>query len=163
VFELMEGSSRFRLDGRDRARAMTGLAGDPLCLWVGRLDANKDPLTVLRGFEIAVRRLPEARLVMVYDEEKLLPEVKDWLAGSRLSNSRNAARARRRNGYAAFSTRTGVLKPSGGRLWKRTVSFWKEPGDENRDRDSRRFRPQRHGAGHSCFPLAGRAPGTPPR
>src|SRR5579871_1150926 len=47
LYELMESSSRFCLGSQVAARACTGLNGDPLCLWVGRLNSNKDPLTVL--------------------------------------------------------------------------------------------------------------------
>ena len=36
---------------RAMARAISGVHGDPALLWVGHLDANKDPLTVLEGFE----------------------------------------------------------------------------------------------------------------
>lgn len=79
VFELMEGSSRFRLQTREDARAETGLTGDPFCLWVGRLDANKDPLTVLRGFANVLPHLPKARMALVYDETELLAEVEGWL------------------------------------------------------------------------------------
>lgn len=80
IVELMEGSSRFVLKSREAARAQTGLTGDPLCLWVGRLDANKDPITVLRGFATALPTLPRARLAMVYSADALLPEVRGWLA-----------------------------------------------------------------------------------
>ena len=34
---------------REQAREMTGVTGSPALLWVGRLNANKDPLTVLDG------------------------------------------------------------------------------------------------------------------
>ncbi|MCC7352688.1 MAG: glycosyltransferase [Anaerolineae bacterium] len=81
LFELMEGSSLFGLDTRSAARARTGLAGDPLCLWVGRLNSNKDPLTVLKGFARALPHLPRARLVMVYGEAELLHDVQEWLKG----------------------------------------------------------------------------------
>ena len=80
VFSLMEGSSRFRLQSRARARTLTELHGDPLCLWVGRLNANKDPLTVLEGFACAAPYLPDPRLLLVYGESDLLPEVQHWLA-----------------------------------------------------------------------------------
>jgi glycosyltransferase involved in cell wall biosynthesis len=79
LVELMEGSSRFALQPRDAARAKTGLTGDPLCLWVGRLDANKDPLTVLRGFAAALPAMPNAQLAMVFSSVKLLPEIRKWL------------------------------------------------------------------------------------
>lgn len=80
VFELMEGSSRYRLQPRAAARARTGLTGDPICLWLARLNANKDPMTILRGFAGALPQLPQARLVMVYRTEDLLPTVRAWLA-----------------------------------------------------------------------------------
>jgi glycosyltransferase involved in cell wall biosynthesis len=79
VFALMESSSRFRLRDRASARARTGLTGAPLCLWVGRLNANKDPITVLDGFAAALRHLPEARMAMVYGTSDLLPQVRQWL------------------------------------------------------------------------------------
>jgi glycosyltransferase involved in cell wall biosynthesis len=79
VIPLIESTSRFRLQDRLSARAKTGLSGDPLCLWVGRLDGNKDPLTVLRGFARALPRLPDARLAMAYGEDDLLPAVRAWL------------------------------------------------------------------------------------
>lgn len=80
LFELMEGSSRFRLLVRSEAREQSGLHGDPLCLWVGRLDANKDPLMVLEGFAQALPQIPGMRLAMVYGEDALLPAVREWLA-----------------------------------------------------------------------------------
>ena len=76
---LPEGTSAFRLQPRQEARERTGLYGHPFCLWVGRLNANKDPLTVLQGFGHALTYLPNALLVMVYGAADLLPQVKDWL------------------------------------------------------------------------------------
>jgi glycosyltransferase involved in cell wall biosynthesis len=80
VFSLMESSSRFCLQPQREARARTGLTGGPLCLWVGRLNANKDPVAVLDGFAAALRHLPEARLVMAYGACDLLPQVRRWLS-----------------------------------------------------------------------------------
>jgi glycosyltransferase involved in cell wall biosynthesis len=76
---LPEGTSTFRLQSRQEARECTGLYGHPFCLWVGRLNANKDPLTVLQGFGHALSYLPNALLVMVYSAADLLPQVQDWL------------------------------------------------------------------------------------
>jgi glycosyltransferase involved in cell wall biosynthesis len=78
IFEIMEGSSSFCLRSRQAARARTGLEGEPLCLWVGRLNRNKDPLTVLEGFAGVLDHLPKARLTMAYGEDDLLPEVEAW-------------------------------------------------------------------------------------
>ena len=88
IFELMEGSSRFSLQSRCSARARTGLTGKPLCLWVGRLNLNKDPLTVLKGFAKAMDFMPDARLAMVYGVSDLLPEVRSWLDGHRVVKER---------------------------------------------------------------------------
>ena len=62
VFEVLESSTTFTPGDREAARRATGMFGDPCLLWTGRLDANKDPLTVLAALERAVPRLPDARL-----------------------------------------------------------------------------------------------------
>jgi glycosyltransferase involved in cell wall biosynthesis len=76
VFEILEASTSFAALPRERAAAVTGLAGSPVLLWVGRLNDNKDPLTVLRGFLLAMDRLPDARLWMLYSDVTLEPEVR---------------------------------------------------------------------------------------
>ncbi len=83
VFEIMEGSSRFSPRDRAASRAASGLTGDPVFLWAGNLDANKDPLTVLSGFERALDELPGARLYMAYRHHPLLGEVRRRIASSR--------------------------------------------------------------------------------
>jgi glycosyltransferase involved in cell wall biosynthesis len=62
--------------------------GRPALLWVGRLDANKDPFTVLTGFERAARALPAAELTMVFGADELLPAVRERIAGSALLRPR---------------------------------------------------------------------------
>lgn len=75
VYEVMEGSTSFCRRDRAAARARTGLTGDPVVLWVGRLISLKDPLAVLRGFEIVLQQLPNARLYMIFGGDELLPGV----------------------------------------------------------------------------------------
>jgi glycosyltransferase involved in cell wall biosynthesis len=82
IFEVMEGSTSFRRVDRAAARAQTGMSGNPVVLWVGRLIPLKDPLTVLRGFEQVVKQLPEAKLYMAFGVADLLPEVRECLASS---------------------------------------------------------------------------------
>jgi glycosyltransferase involved in cell wall biosynthesis len=82
VFQVMEGSTDFRREDRLAARASTGLSGNPVVLWVGRLIALKDPLTVLDGFERILAHLPDARLYMAYGMADLLPGVRDRIASS---------------------------------------------------------------------------------
>ncbi len=81
VFEVLESSSRFTPGDRDSARHTTGLHGDPCLVWVGRLDANKDPLTVLDALSRALPALPDARLWCCYTDAPLLDAVRARLAG----------------------------------------------------------------------------------
>jgi glycosyltransferase involved in cell wall biosynthesis len=82
IFQVMEGSTDFHREDRTVARATTGLSGNPVVLWVGRLIPLKGPLTVLDGFERILAHLPEARLYMAYGDANLLPAVRDRIASS---------------------------------------------------------------------------------
>ncbi len=82
VYEVMEGSTQLCPIGRLKACRLSGLHGDPAILWVGRLDANKDPLTVLDGFAIALKQLPDAHLSMIYGSDELLPDIQARLGAS---------------------------------------------------------------------------------
>jgi glycosyltransferase involved in cell wall biosynthesis len=82
VFEILEASASLAPLPRDRAIALTGLSGAPSLLWVGRLNANKDPMTVLSGFERSLSALPDARLYMIYSDATLEPDVRARLARS---------------------------------------------------------------------------------
>jgi glycosyltransferase involved in cell wall biosynthesis len=79
VFAVPESSTRFCTGNREEARARCGIYGDPAVLWVGRLDANKDPMTILRAIEIATRALPGLQLWCCFDDRPehspLLPEI----------------------------------------------------------------------------------------
>ncbi len=81
VFEVVEVSSRFTPGDQRRARAATGLEGDPCLLWVGNLDVNKDPLTVLEAVSRAAPDLPNLRLYMCFQQAPLLHTVQAGIAG----------------------------------------------------------------------------------
>jgi glycosyltransferase involved in cell wall biosynthesis len=80
LFAIPESSSRFTPGDRTRARAETGLHGDPCVLWIGRLTRGKDPLTVLEGVARVVSRLPGLRLWCVFGAAPMLGEVRARLA-----------------------------------------------------------------------------------
>ncbi|HEX8655066.1 MAG TPA: glycosyltransferase family 4 protein [Allosphingosinicella sp.] len=80
VFAIPESSSRFRPGSKAEARATTGLYGDPALLWVGHLDGNKDPLTVLEAVRQALPSLPGLRLWCAYGTAPLMREVESALA-----------------------------------------------------------------------------------
>src|SRR5262249_45278459 len=72
VVEVMEASTYFGVMDKVRARSRTGLAAEGAFLWVGRLNANKDPLTVLKAFGDFINYRPSARLYMIYHTDELL-------------------------------------------------------------------------------------------
>jgi glycosyltransferase involved in cell wall biosynthesis len=84
IFEIMEGSNNFQLRDRTMSRARTGMTGNPVILWVGRLIALKDPLTVLDGFARVLRHAPQARLYMAYGEADMLPAIRERLNASKI-------------------------------------------------------------------------------
>jgi glycosyltransferase involved in cell wall biosynthesis len=67
---------------RDDARRQSGVDGSPALLWVGRLNGNKDPLTVLRGVAAFFEACPAARLTMVYASAELEPDVRRVIAAA---------------------------------------------------------------------------------
>jgi len=80
IFPIMEGSTKFTFKSRAECRAVTGMSGSPVLLWVGRLIKLKDPLTVLRGFDRILERFPHARLYMAYHQPELLADVQAEIA-----------------------------------------------------------------------------------
>jgi glycosyltransferase involved in cell wall biosynthesis len=81
VFEIPESTSAFTPGNKASARGATGLRGNPAVLWVGHLDRNKDPLTVLDGLASAARDLPGITLTCCFGSAPLLPAVEDRIAG----------------------------------------------------------------------------------
>jgi glycosyltransferase involved in cell wall biosynthesis len=76
VFEIVEASTTLSPSGRQAARERAQLTGDPLILWVGRLNENKDPLTVVRGLGDAFHAMRDARACMVYSNGTLEGQVR---------------------------------------------------------------------------------------
>ncbi|TSJ43191.1 glycosyltransferase family 4 protein [Mucilaginibacter corticis] len=87
IHEVMEMSSAFYPVDRDIARAKTNIKGERVFLWVGRLDQNKDPLTVIKAFLKFAAINPGAYLYMLYHTEELLPQIKQLLSTTPNSNA----------------------------------------------------------------------------
>jgi glycosyltransferase involved in cell wall biosynthesis len=82
AYEVMEASTDVRaLDGDD-ARSASGVTGDPAVVWIGRLNANKDPLTVLDAFDRFASAHAGATLTMIFHERDLLDDVRARIAAS---------------------------------------------------------------------------------
>jgi glycosyltransferase involved in cell wall biosynthesis len=80
VFEIPESTSGFTLQDQAAARRLTGISGHPAVLWVGHLDANKDPLTLLEGIARTTRILPQLRLYCCFASAPLLARVQRQIA-----------------------------------------------------------------------------------
>lgn len=76
VFSVPESSTRFTFGDKSEALMTTGLYGEPAILWVGRLDRNKDPLTMLDAVEMVATQLPGLQLWCCFHEQPLLEQVK---------------------------------------------------------------------------------------
>ena len=74
VYEVMEGSTTFGLKDRAQCRRDLNLPGGSIFLWVGRLDSNKDPLTILRAFHLLKRLGHAFTLYMVFNANPLEAE-----------------------------------------------------------------------------------------
>ncbi|MBV8836083.1 MAG: glycosyltransferase family 4 protein, partial [Alphaproteobacteria bacterium] len=82
LFSVPESSTCFTSGSQHEARAATGIFGDPAVLWVGRLDENKDPFTVLDAIEIAAPDLADLHLWCCFHEQPLLEQVKARIEAS---------------------------------------------------------------------------------
>jgi len=60
---------------KNSCKAQLGFEGNHNFLWVGRLNQNKDPITVLRAFAQHVKQNSSARLYMIYQTAELLSQV----------------------------------------------------------------------------------------
>jgi glycosyltransferase involved in cell wall biosynthesis len=78
-FEVLEGATDLERGDKLMSKATLGLQGKPLYLWVGRLEANKDPVTVVRGFAAFHLIYPEAALYMIYQTAELLEPLQDLI------------------------------------------------------------------------------------
>jgi glycosyltransferase involved in cell wall biosynthesis len=79
IREVIEVSSVFKSLDREACRKITGVAGDKSYIWVGRLNANKDPMLVIKAFTQFVADRNDAVLYMIFQTEELLPEIQSWL------------------------------------------------------------------------------------
>lgn len=78
-FEVVSASTTFKGKNKLQSKAELHLNGKQIFLWVGRLNTNKDPLTILKAFNNYLQNHSEARLYMIYQTEDLLPQVKAYI------------------------------------------------------------------------------------
>ncbi len=84
IWEIPAASTDFYRLNKEQCRQRLGIGSGLHYIWVGRLDENKDPVTMLNGFEKWLVKSPGVKLHIIYQEEGLLPAVKIKLAESEL-------------------------------------------------------------------------------
>lgn len=80
LYQIPESTSRFAPGDQAEARRLTGLGGEPAVLWVGHLNTNKDPLTVLKGIGAVAGALPRLQLTCCFGSAPLLQAVQARIA-----------------------------------------------------------------------------------
>jgi glycosyltransferase involved in cell wall biosynthesis len=85
IFEIMEVSSIFFPVDKALAKSITQVSGEPVFLWVGRLNENKNPLIVVNAFLKFLEYQPTAHLYMIYQTTELLPELREVLKNANVN------------------------------------------------------------------------------
>lgn len=80
--EVLEASTSFTRQDKIISAKRCGMSGSLNFLWVGGLDKNKDPFTVLKGFEKFCMTNPGAKLHMIFQQNELLDNVKKTILQS---------------------------------------------------------------------------------
>ncbi len=80
IHEIFPVSSVFCPGDTTEARRRTGMGNGVNYLWAGRLNRNKDPLTLVRAFRQFRKNNPTAHLWLVYQSGELFAEVKEAAA-----------------------------------------------------------------------------------
>jgi len=81
-YEVLEGSTAMQRKNKVESRQILNMSEHKIFLWVGRLIAIKDPITVLRGFEQFAKEEPGCRLYMIYQDDTLLQAVQQIIEHS---------------------------------------------------------------------------------
>ncbi len=79
IHELLEVSSNFYPVNKITATEKTKISGWPVFLWVGRLNQNKDPITVVKAFLKFSLLQPNASLYLIYQTDELIKEINELL------------------------------------------------------------------------------------
>lgn len=78
VVEMMEGSTTFK--NKNIFRKSNSF------VWVGRLDNNKDPITILKALKIYAELGNEFKLKMIYNDDTLLSEVQSFIENNQMKH-----------------------------------------------------------------------------
>jgi len=83
VYQVMEAPSIFYPINKENAQMKTNVIRQNSYLWVGRLDKNKDPITLIKAFQLFLSEYVPARLyIILHHREELLDDVNAVLASA---------------------------------------------------------------------------------
>jgi glycosyltransferase involved in cell wall biosynthesis len=78
VFEALVIPSSFSSIDPSLARQKTGVVGEAY-LWIGDLDSNKDPLTLIMAFNKFTNGNSDKKLYIIFNGDELLPVIKEMI------------------------------------------------------------------------------------
>ncbi len=84
IHEVMEGSTLFSAKDKTEARKQLNIKEGLTFLWVGRLDANKDPFTVIKALHTFKEAGNPFKLYMIYGTNELEKEIKNYITTNHL-------------------------------------------------------------------------------
>jgi glycosyltransferase involved in cell wall biosynthesis len=84
IVEVMEGSTDFK--AKDYSLTDMNDGHQTHFIWVGRLDTNKDPITILEAFARFIKIRPESRLKMIYGTAELIGKATEFIKQKALEN-----------------------------------------------------------------------------
>jgi glycosyltransferase involved in cell wall biosynthesis len=79
IHEIVQASSSFQPGDKNKARELFSIKGSPVFIWVGNLDKNKDPLTLIRAFKEYLSFHPQAVLYIIHQSDELISECKELI------------------------------------------------------------------------------------
>jgi glycosyltransferase involved in cell wall biosynthesis len=80
IHEVMEVSSTFSPLPKQPTRKLLGLGNEKIYLWIGRLDKNKDPETLVNAFAKFANEKGTVKLFIAFQSNELLEKIKKDIA-----------------------------------------------------------------------------------
>jgi glycosyltransferase involved in cell wall biosynthesis len=80
IREAWVASSDLLVDDKQRCRKELDIKEEKIYLWVGRLEKNKDPITVVRAFMTFLEEERMAALYMIFQSGELVEQVKELVS-----------------------------------------------------------------------------------
>ena len=79
VVTIMDKSTPMTMASRPEARKESRMHGSPVFLWFANLDADRDPMTAIQGFEHILRSWSRAQLYVYYNGDALLTQLRAYV------------------------------------------------------------------------------------